>query len=111
MMVAALPEDTAEDARIKKIFTNHCTGCHAPSYVLQFRFDEDGWNKIIDLMKVVPNTGVYPGQPKAQSDHRPQSEAARGLSREGARAGRKPAEGQGAAAADRRSRARGLDAL
>ncbi len=58
MMVAALPEETADDARIKKIFTNQCTGCHAPSYVLQFRFDEDGWNKIIDLMKVVANTGV-----------------------------------------------------
>jgi len=65
MMVAALPEDTIEDARIKKIFTNNCTGCHSPSYVLQFRFDEDGWNKIINLMKVVPNTGVYPANPKA----------------------------------------------
>jgi len=32
--------------------------------VLQFRFDEDGWNKIIDLMKVVPNNGVYPANPK-----------------------------------------------
>jgi streptogramin lyase len=58
MMVAALPEETVDDARIKKVFTNQCTGCHAPSYVLQFRFDEDGWNKIIGLMKVVANTGV-----------------------------------------------------
>src|SRR5215813_13314527 len=59
MMVAALPEETAEDARIKKIFTNQCVGCHAPNYILQFRFDEAGWNKIINLMKVVANTGVY----------------------------------------------------
>jgi streptogramin lyase len=59
MMVAALPEDNANDARIKKIFTNQCTGCHSPGYVLQFRFDEAGWNKIINLMKVVANTGVY----------------------------------------------------
>ena len=65
MMVAALPEDTDDDARIKKIFTNNCTGCHTPSYVLQFRFDEDGWSKIIDMMKVVPNSGVYPAKPKA----------------------------------------------
>lgn len=65
MMVAALPENTEDDARIKKIFTNNCTGCHSPSYVLQFRFDEDGWSKIIDLMKVVPNSGVYPANPKA----------------------------------------------
>jgi len=61
MMVAALPEATPEDARMKKIFMNNCTGCHSTSYALQFRFDEAGWGKIIDLMKVVPVTGVYPG--------------------------------------------------
>jgi streptogramin lyase len=61
MMVAALPETTPEDARAKRILTNNCTGCHSTSYMLQFRFDEAGWNKIIDLMKVVPVTGVYPG--------------------------------------------------
>src|SRR3984893_9983154 len=61
MMVAALPDATPEDANIKKIFTNECTGCHTPGYPLQFKFDEAGWNKIINLMKVVPGTGVYPG--------------------------------------------------
>ena len=61
LMVAGLPEATPEDAFMKKIFTNNCTACHTPSYVLQFRFDEAGWNKIIDLMKMVPNNGVYPG--------------------------------------------------
>src|SRR6202162_4697850 len=61
LLVAALPEDTEDDARIKKVFTNQCTGCHTPGYPLQFRFDEAGWNKIINLMKVVANTGVYPG--------------------------------------------------
>ena len=61
MMVAALPEATAEDARMKKIFMNNCAGCHSTSYLLQFRFDEAGWSKIIDLMKMVPVTGVYPG--------------------------------------------------
>src|SRR6516165_1594028 len=30
-------------------------------YPLQFKFDEAGWNKIINLMKVVPGSGVYPG--------------------------------------------------
>jgi streptogramin lyase len=64
MLLAALPEETADDARIKRVFRNACTGCHTPSYVLQFRFDEDGWSKVIDLMKVVPNTGVYPANPK-----------------------------------------------
>ena len=61
MMVAALPEASADDARMKKIFMNNCTGCHSTSYALQFRFDDAGWNKIIDLMKIVPVTGVYPG--------------------------------------------------
>jgi streptogramin lyase len=60
-MVAALPDGTPQDAHMKKIFQNNCTSCHSPSYVLQFRFDEDGWKKIIDLMKMVPVTGVYPG--------------------------------------------------
>ena len=46
---------------MKKIFMNNCTACHSTSYALQFRFDEAGWNKIINLMKVVPNNGVYPG--------------------------------------------------
>jgi len=61
MMVAALPEASADDARMKKILMNNCTGCHSTSYTLQFRFDEAGWSKIIDLMKIVPVTGVYPG--------------------------------------------------
>jgi virginiamycin B lyase len=61
MMVAALPDASADDARMKKIFMNNCTGCHSTSYALQFRFDEAGWNHIIDLMKIVPVTGVYPG--------------------------------------------------
>ena len=61
MMVAALPEATPEDTRMKKVFMNNCAGCHSTSYLLQFRFDEAGWSKIIDLMKMVPVTGVYPG--------------------------------------------------
>ena len=60
-MVAALPADTPQDAFIKKVFTNNCTSCHSPSLTLQYRFDEDGWRKIIALMKMVPVTGVYPG--------------------------------------------------
>src|SRR5258708_13637211 len=67
MMVAALPAASADDARMKKIFMNNCTGCHSTSYALQFRFDEAGWSKIIDLMKVVPVTGVYPG-PNAKAN-------------------------------------------
>jgi len=65
MLVEALPDETEADARIKKVFTNQCTGCHSPGYPLQFKFDEAGWNKIITLMKNVANTGVLPPNPKA----------------------------------------------
>jgi virginiamycin B lyase len=65
MMIAALPEATTEDANMKRTFMNQCTGCHSPNYPLQFRFDEEGWNKIINLMKVVQGTGAVPPNPKA----------------------------------------------
>jgi streptogramin lyase/mono/diheme cytochrome c family protein len=64
LMAASLPEETADDARIKKIFMNQCTGCHTPSYPLQFRFDEAGWNRVINLMKIVVNTGTIPANPQ-----------------------------------------------
>ena len=54
LLAAALPEDTEADANIKRIFHNQCTGCHTPGYPLQFKFDEAGWNKVINLMKVIP---------------------------------------------------------
>jgi mono/diheme cytochrome c family protein len=79
LLVAALPEATEDDARTKKVFMNNCTGCHAPGYVLQFRFDQAGWSKVIDLMKVVPVTGVYPGPNTKASrilDHNQQELAA-----------------------------------
>src|SRR5262249_54292017 len=49
MLLAALPEDTERDHQLKIIFRNNCTGCHTPSYPLQFRFDEAGWNAVIEL--------------------------------------------------------------
>ena len=58
-MLAALPDATPEDANMKGVVHNNCTGCHTPSYILQNKFDEEGWFKIIDLMKRLPGTGVY----------------------------------------------------
>ncbi len=55
--LAALPEATPEDLRMKHVFQSNCTGCHQPSFVLQNRFDERGWGIIIDLMA----RGVPPG--------------------------------------------------
>ena len=61
MLLAALPEDSEHDHQLKMVFRNNCTGCHTPSYVLQFRFDEAGWNVVIELMKRVNVAGVYQG--------------------------------------------------
>ena len=56
VMLSALPEETEQDKRMKRMVRNNCTGCHTPSYILQHRFDEAGWNAIIELMK---NANVY----------------------------------------------------
>lgn len=58
-MLAALPGDTPEDARMKVLVRKNCTGCHSASYPLQHRFDEAGWTAVLDLMKQVNVTGTY----------------------------------------------------
>ncbi len=58
--LAALPGDTPEDFRMKTQVRKNCTGCHSASYVFQHRFDEDGWFKILELMKQVNVSGVFP---------------------------------------------------
>ena len=59
--MAALPEDTPENRRMKAIFRNNCSGCHTPNFVLQNRFDEAGWRSIITLMEKV---GIYGNPPR-----------------------------------------------
>jgi streptogramin lyase len=59
LVLAALPDATPEDARMKNLIRNNCTGCHTPSYTLQHKFDETGWNAILDLMKRVNVSGIY----------------------------------------------------
>jgi streptogramin lyase len=56
VVLAALPEETQDDQRMKRIVRSACSGCHTASYPLQHRFDEKGWNAIIELMK---NANVY----------------------------------------------------
>ena len=51
VMLAALPEETDQDRRMKRLVRNDCTGCHTASFILQHRFDEAGWQAIIELMK------------------------------------------------------------
>src|SRR3982074_1952140 len=61
LIMAALPEDTEHDKKMKRLVRNNCTSCHTPSYTLQHKFDEAGWTAIIDLMKMVNVSGIYQG--------------------------------------------------
>lgn len=47
----ALPDDTANHRRLKQVLYVACTGCHSLDVVLQNRFDEAGWVKIIRAME------------------------------------------------------------
>src|SRR5215470_3309456 len=58
IVYASLPEENAQDARMKTLVKNNCTGCHTLSYILQHRFEEDGWFKVLELMKNVNVSGV-----------------------------------------------------
>jgi streptogramin lyase len=59
LILAGLPEETNDDKRMKRIFRNNCTSCHTPSYTLQHRFDESGWNAIVQTMKSINVYGLY----------------------------------------------------
>jgi streptogramin lyase len=61
LVLDALPAQTPEDQRMKRIVRTVCTGCHTPSFPLQNRFDEAGWNAIIELMKNANVYGTYVG--------------------------------------------------
>src|SRR5437870_9833624 len=73
VMLSALPEETEQDKRMKRLVRNNCTGCHTASYALQHRFDEAGWNAIIELMKNANVYGTYMakerGKPTGILDH------------------------------------------
>jgi streptogramin lyase len=66
-MLNALPEETDQDKRMKRLVRNICTGCHTPSYVLQHRFDEAGWHAIIELMKNANVYGTFMGNERKPS--------------------------------------------
>lgn len=61
LVLDALPARTPEEARMKRIVRTVCTGCHTASFPLQHRFDEAGWNAIIELMKNANVYGTYVG--------------------------------------------------
>ena len=49
--LASLPAETPQDARAKEVFRSNCLGCHTASWILQNRFDRDGWYKIVSAME------------------------------------------------------------
>jgi streptogramin lyase len=68
-LLAALPDATAEDRRMKRVFRNNCTSCHQPNYILQNRFDVQGWTSVMDLMKQISIVGPYLGEDSAPDPH------------------------------------------
>ena len=67
VMLAALPEETDQDRRMKRLVRNDCTGCHTASFILQHRFDEAGWQAIIELMKNANVYGTFVGKERKPS--------------------------------------------
>ena len=55
--LAALPEETKEQRRMKAIFRTNCTACHGATHALQNRFDENGWRAMIGFMERMTGTG------------------------------------------------------
>ena len=55
--LAALPEATKEQRRMKAIFRTNCTACHGATHALQNRFDENGWRAMIGFMERLTGTG------------------------------------------------------
>ena len=67
LVLDALPAQTPEDQRMKRIVRTVCTGCHTPSFPLQHRFDAAGWNAIIELMKNANVYGTFVGRERKPS--------------------------------------------
>ena len=51
--VNSLPAETAEDRRMRRVFHYTCgpaSGCHLTNFIMTKRFDETGWETIVDHM-------------------------------------------------------------
>lgn len=81
ILLAAMPSETPEDARMHRILRSNCTACHSASYVLQHRFDEEGWNKILAMMKQVNVYGIRAERPPQATIDYNQKELAAYLAR------------------------------
>ena len=61
-LFASWPEDTPARRRMKDVFLRNCTGCHEANIALQNRFDERGWEAIIDAMSRLSTAGIFAGE-------------------------------------------------
>lgn len=61
VILTSLPDSTPNDKRLKHVFRNTCTGCHQPNFILQNRFDEQGWTSIMNLMRQISSSGAFLG--------------------------------------------------
>jgi streptogramin lyase len=67
--LAALPEDTTENRRMKEVFRLACNGCHTHSFTLATRFDRKGWDQILDVMSRIGAYGY--GDPANAAKNKP----------------------------------------
>ena len=81
ILLAALPSEAPDDARMHRIVRSVCTSCHSASYVLQHRFDEAGWDKILSWMKQVNVYGIKVDRPPQDVINHNQKELAAYLAR------------------------------
>ena len=69
-MEAALPEDTPMHRRMKDVFMRQCTSCHGANIAFQNKFDEQGWEAIINAMsRTNTSGGFHPDGPETESGH------------------------------------------
>ena len=67
--LAALPDETTADRRMKLIFVHSCTTCHSAAFALQNKFDEAGWKAILALMERINVYGKAGGPPSPVIAH------------------------------------------
>lgn len=60
---ASLPEDTAEDRKMKRVLLYNCGTCHNSGFVLEKRFSKDDWGLIISRMSKISGSYDPPDGP------------------------------------------------
>ena len=60
---ASLPDDTAEDRKMKRVLLYNCGTCHNSGFVLEKRFDKAGWEIILNRMSKISGSYDPPDGP------------------------------------------------